>query len=148
MARTALLEARDIVKSFGGRRILAGLDLFVADGARIGILGPNGGGKSTLLRILAGADSPDAGAVTSRRGLVIAQLPQIVDGDARDAVQTVLDARPELRETAAALEAVERRLADTTEMREIERALAHQERVLERWTAIGGGGAEGEARSI
>jgi ATP-binding cassette subfamily F protein 3 len=136
------------VKSFGGRLILDGLDLFVAEGARIGVLGPNGSGKSTLLRILSGAEPPDAGAVTSRRGLVVASLPQIVDGDERNAVATVLDARPELRETEAALAAVERRLAEAGDMREIERALAHQERVLERWTAIGGGGAEGEARAI
>ncbi len=45
-----LLAARGIVKSFGGRRILDGLELSVADGARIGVLGPNGSGKSTLLR--------------------------------------------------------------------------------------------------
>jgi ATP-binding cassette subfamily F protein 3 len=142
------MEARGIVKSFGGRRILDGLDLHVADGARIGVLGPNGSGKSTLLRILAGSDAPDAGAVTSRRGLVVASLPQIVNGDERDSVATVLDARPELRETEAALAAVERRLAEAGDMREIERALAHQEGVLEQWTAIGGGGAEGEARAI
>ncbi|MDX6660699.1 MAG: ATP-binding cassette, subfamily er 3, partial [Solirubrobacteraceae bacterium] len=148
MTPRALLEARGIVKSFGGRRILGGLDLFVADGARIGVLGPNGGGKSTLLRILAGGETADAGTVTQRRGLVMAYLPQIVPGDERAAVATVLDARPELRETEAALAAVERRLADTTDMREIERALAQQERVLERWTAMGGGGAEGDARAI
>jgi ATP-binding cassette subfamily F protein 3 len=142
------MEARGIVKSFGGRRILDGLDLHVADGARIGVLGPNGSGKSTLLRILAGSDAPDAGAVTSRRGLVVASLPQIVNGDERDSVATVLDARPELRETEAALAAVERRLAEADDMRAIERALAHQERVLEQWTAIGGGGADGEARAI
>jgi ATP-binding cassette subfamily F protein 3 len=148
MAPVALLEARSIVKSFGGRRILDGLDLFVADGARIGVLGPNGGGKSTLLRILAGTEMADAGAVTARRGLVVATLPQIVEGDGRDAVATVLDARPELRESEAELAAVERRLAEATDMRTIERALAHQERVLEHWTAIGGSGAEGEARAI
>jgi ATP-binding cassette subfamily F protein 3 len=148
VAPLALLEARGIVKSFGGRRILDGLDLFVADGARIGALGANGSGKSTLLRILAGRETPDAGAVTQRRGLVMAYLPQIVSGHDRSGVATVLRARPELRETEAALAAVEKRLAETTDMREIERALAQQERVLERWTAIGGGSAEGDARAI
>ena len=72
------------------------------------MLGPNGGGKSTLLRILAGLDTPDAGTVTRRRGLVLAHLPQIVDGDERDALTTVRAARPELAALEAELHAAER----------------------------------------
>jgi ATP-binding cassette, subfamily F, member 3 len=146
-----LLAARGISKSFGGRRVLDGLDLAVADGARIGVLGPNGSGKSTLMSILARAHEADAGEVTARRDLVVAHLPQIVAGDERSAVATVLDARPELRAVEADLAAVEARVSDAgtkADMRALERALAHQERLLERWTAIGGGGAEGEARAI
>src|SRR3954451_8393258 len=105
-----LLAARGLVKAFGGRLILVGLDLSVADGARIGVLGPNGSGKSTLLRILSRAREADAGEVTARRALVVAHLPQIVDGDGRSAVATVLDARPELREVEAELAGVEGRL--------------------------------------
>jgi ATP-binding cassette subfamily F protein 3 len=146
-----LLAARGITKSFGGRSILDRLELSVADGARIGVLGPNGSGKSTLLGILSRAHEADAGEVTSRRDLVTAHLPQVVPGDSRSALATVLDARPELRETETELAVVEGRLSDAgtnSDMRALERALAHQERLLERWTAIGGGGAEGEARSI
>jgi len=129
--------------------VLEGLDLELADGARIGVLGPNGGGKSTLLRILAGAEHPDAGTVTRRRGLVIASLPQIVTGDGRGALVSVLDARPELGEVEAELAQAERRLADPAlagDMRAMERALAHQERVLARWSELGGESARGEAR--
>jgi ATP-binding cassette subfamily F protein 3 len=146
-----LLAARGIVKSFGGRRILDGVDLSIADGARIGVLGPNGSGKTTLLAILARAHEADGGKVTARRDLVVAHLPQIVPGDERTAAATVVDARPELREIEAELGVVERRLSDagtSADMRALERALAHQDRLLERWTALGGGGAEGEARSI
>ena len=107
MASVPLLSARAVVKSFGGRRVLDGLDLEVAAGARIGILGPNGGGKSTLLRILAGLEVPDGGAVTRRRGLVDAFLAQEVAGDERDATATVLAARPEVAELEAALAAAD-----------------------------------------
>ena len=101
-----------LTKSFGGRAVLRGLDLDVAEGSRIGVLGPNGGGKSTLLRILAGLEYPDAGAVTWRRGLVHAFLPQLVPGDAHDPVATVLAARPELAALEADLERAEARLAE------------------------------------
>ena len=61
MASVPLMSARGLVKSFGGRRVLDGTDLELADGSRIGVLGPNGGGKSTLLAILAGIEEPDDG---------------------------------------------------------------------------------------
>src|SRR5919107_1373657 len=90
VAATPCLSARGLTKSFGGRLVLDGLDLDVAGGDRIGVLGPNGGGKSTLLRILAGTEEADAGTVTRRRGLVWAHLPQVVEGDGRGALATLL----------------------------------------------------------
>jgi ATP-binding cassette subfamily F protein 3 len=144
-----LLSAHGLVKSFGGRRILDGLDLELADGARIGVLGPNGGGKSTLLRILAGLEVPDGGDVTRRRGLVHAFLPQEVAGDDRTPLATVLAARPELADLEADLHAAERRLTDpalAADLGAMTRALAHQERLLARWDELGGARAEGEAR--
>jgi ATP-binding cassette subfamily F protein 3 len=142
------LAARGLTKSFGGRAILRGADLDVAAGARIGVLGPNGGGKSTLLRILAGLETADAGEVTARRGLVLAHLPQIVSGDERDAAATVRSARPELAALEAELHAAEARLADpalAADLDALTKALARHERALERWSAAGGDRAEGEA---
>jgi ATP-binding cassette, subfamily F, member 3 len=52
MASVPLLSARGLKKSFGGRLVLDGLDLELADGMRVGVLGPNGGGKTALLRTL------------------------------------------------------------------------------------------------
>ncbi len=151
MATVPLLSARGIAKSFGGRRILDGLDLELADGMRIGVLGPNGGGKSTLLAILAGLEHPDAGTVTRRRGLVHAFLPQHVPGDERTPPAWVRAARPELAELEQELAAVERRLADpklAADLDAMARALAHQERLLARWQEHGGDRAEGEARAL
>jgi ATP-binding cassette subfamily F protein 3 len=138
------LSARGLAKSFGGRAILRGADLEVAAGSRIGILGPNGGGKSTFLRILAGHDAADAGEVTARRGLVVAHLPQIVDGDERDALTAVRAARPELAALEAELAAAEAKIA-TDDLDAMARAIAHHERLLARWTELGGDRAEGEA---
>jgi ATP-binding cassette subfamily F protein 3 len=143
----SVLAARGLTKSFGGRAILRGADLDVEAGARIGVLGPNGGGKSTLMRILAGLETPDAGLVTRRRGLVLAHLPQIVDGDERDALTTVLAARPELAALERELHAAE---ADPRlgggDLEAMAKALARHERALAAWTEAGGDRAEGEAR--
>jgi ATP-binding cassette, subfamily F, member 3 len=151
MAVVHLLSARGLSKSFGGRLILDGLDLELADGMRIGVLGPNGGGKSTLLAILAGLEEPDAGTVTRRRGLVHAFLPQHVPGDAGTPLAWVLAARPELAALEAELHAVERRLADpalASDLDAMGRALGRQERLLAKWSELGGDRAEGEARGL
>jgi ABC-2 type transport system ATP-binding protein len=61
-----VLVARGICKSFGRRRVLAGLDLEAAAGEMVAVAGENGTGKTTLLRILAGDLRPDAGSVAIR----------------------------------------------------------------------------------
>jgi len=58
------LVARDISKSFAGVDVLDRVSLAVSSGDRVGVVGPNGIGKSTLLRTLAGLDAPDSGRVT------------------------------------------------------------------------------------
>jgi len=71
------LAARTISKSFGDTVVLDGLSLSVTPPSRIGVVGPNGIGKSTLLRLLAGLEEPDAGAVTREPpGLGVAYLAQ------------------------------------------------------------------------
>ena len=59
----ALLEARGLRRSFGGRRVLRGVDLTVHAGEAVVVAGPNGAGKTTLLRLLAGLMRPTSGEV-------------------------------------------------------------------------------------
>jgi len=63
MQQMALLEVSHVSKAFGGTPVLRDVSLSVAEGETVVILGPSGGGKSTLLRIIAGLETPDAGTV-------------------------------------------------------------------------------------
>jgi ATP-binding cassette subfamily F protein uup len=64
-----LVTATGIAKALGGKPLFSGLDLILAPGTRLGLLGPNGGGKSTLLKVLSRELAPDAGAVAHADGL-------------------------------------------------------------------------------
>jgi ABC-2 type transport system ATP-binding protein len=69
-ARTAALDARGLVKRFGEREALRGVDLSAASGELLAVIGPNGAGKTTLLSILAGISRPDEGELALPRGEV------------------------------------------------------------------------------
>ena len=59
-----ILAARGIRKSYGGREVVAGIDLELARGECYGLLGPNGAGKTTALRMMLGLVQPDGGEIT------------------------------------------------------------------------------------
>ena len=58
-----MIEARSVVKTFGGFTALDGASITVPDGGVYGLVGPNGAGKSTLIRHLTGICRPDSGEV-------------------------------------------------------------------------------------
>ncbi len=71
-----LLTMEHIGKSFTDRELLGDISLGINEGERIGVIGINGTGKSTLLKIIAGLEETDSGTLTKTRGLRIAYLPQ------------------------------------------------------------------------
>ncbi len=71
-----MLDAQDLKKSLGVRTLLGGVTFTIEDGERIGLVGANGCGKSTLARILAGIDAPDGGAIAVRRDARVLYLDQ------------------------------------------------------------------------
>ncbi len=86
MAARNLVNLKDVGKGYGSRTVLDGVTLGVAAGDRIGVVGRNGDGKSTLLRLIAGVSEPDAGAVTRTGSVGSALLGQ---GDELDDARTI-----------------------------------------------------------
>ncbi|MEI6535819.1 MAG: ATP-binding cassette domain-containing protein [Verrucomicrobiaceae bacterium] len=71
-----LLSANEIALAYGYQALLESVSLTVSPGEKVGLVGRNGCGKASLLKILAGTDDPDSGTVSRRRGLRVGYLPQ------------------------------------------------------------------------
>jgi ATP-binding cassette subfamily F protein uup len=84
-----LLNLKTVDKGYGSRSVLRDITLGISAGERIGIVGRNGDGKSTLLRLIAGVEEPDAGALTRAGHVDVALLGQ---QDQLDEHQTIRDA--------------------------------------------------------
>ncbi|MEX0428858.1 ABC-F family ATP-binding cassette domain-containing protein [Nocardioides sp. DS6] len=97
------LTARDLSKSYGALEVFTAVDLAIDRGSRVVILGLNGAGKTTMLRILAGVDQPDTGMVIPGHGLKIGYYAQ--EHETLDVGRTVLEnmqyAAPQLTDTDA-----------------------------------------------
>ena len=134
------LAARHVTKSYGAERILDRVSLSVPPGARVGVLGPNGIGKSTLLRVLAGVEEPDSGAVV-REGEV-GWLPQEPDALAGETLLRYLARRTGVAAAEAEMDALAARLGDEPEL------AARYAEALDRFLALGGGDFEARARAV
>jgi ATP-binding cassette subfamily F protein 3 len=145
-----LVALRGAVKSYGARTVLRGLDLEVPDDARIGVIGQNGSGKSTMLRILAGLDEPDSAPAVRGRGMIAAYLPQLVGPDDRTPVEICHAARPDLARVEAELETVGGRIGSAEAAADLDlmqRLLNRQERLLAELDRLGGHVFAGSVRS-
>ncbi len=76
-----LLVAENLSKSYGPNELFRDVNLGINEGDKCGLIGINGTGKSTLLKIIAGVEEADSGSITMRNGLRIAYLPQTPEFD-------------------------------------------------------------------
>ena len=89
-----LLNLERVSKAYGVRPLLSDVSLGVGAGERIGIVGRNGDGKTTLLKVMTGEEQPDSGRVSRQRGLLIGYLGQRDDySDTHTVREVVLGGR-------------------------------------------------------
>ena len=94
-----LLSAEHISINFGSRQLLEDVNLYLNEGDKTGIIGINGTGKSTFLKVLAGAIEPDAGRISRNPNVQVSYLPQnpVMDDDATVLEQVFLHFPAEFR---------------------------------------------------
>ncbi len=144
-----MISVQGISKFVGKTEIFKDVSFFLQEGERVGLIGRNGVGKTTLMQILLGELEPDSGVVSIPRHLVLAGLPQQV---ARVSGSTVLayalDISARLRRVQEALIQVQKNL-DMEEEPERSRRLAFQHaHLLEQYEHLGGYDLESRARQI
>ncbi|MFD8380913.1 ABC-F family ATP-binding cassette domain-containing protein [Streptomyces sp. NPDC059679] len=130
---TATLVAKDLAAGHGDRTLFSGLDLVVAPGEVIGLVGANGAGKSTLLRLLAGLADPEHGAVRlSPPHATVGHLPQEPERRPAETVRDFLARRTGVAAAQAALDDATQALVEGAPGADDTYATA-----LERWLGLG-----------
>ncbi|WP_275461880.1 ABC-F family ATP-binding cassette domain-containing protein [Streptomyces noursei] len=130
---SATLVAKDLAAGHGERVLFSGLDLVVAPGDVIGLVGANGAGKSTLLRLLAGLATPEQGGLAlSPPTATVGHLPQEPERRAGESVRAFLARRTGVADAQRTLDATTEALAEGLPGADDAYATA-----LERWLALG-----------
>src|SRR5262245_40314352 len=101
-----MLYAEDLVKSFGARDVLQGVSFILGDGEKAGLVGANGGGKSTVLRCLAADYAVDGGSAGHRGGAIGYLRQEAGLDDANTLLEELWHAFPEARAVELRLNAV------------------------------------------
>ncbi|MDY0813611.1 ABC-F family ATP-binding cassette domain-containing protein [Kitasatospora purpeofusca] len=141
---SATLVVKDLAAGHGERTLFSGLDLVVAPGDVIGLVGVNGAGKSTLLRLLAGLDTPEGGSRRlSPASANVGHLPQEPERRADESVRDFLARRTGVSAAQAALDEATQGLVDGVPGADD----AYAEN-LDRWLELGGADLEDRAEEV
>ncbi|MCP4415156.1 MAG: ABC-F family ATP-binding cassette domain-containing protein [Chloroflexi bacterium] len=135
----ALLTAHNIGQAFGAFDVFTGVGGSIPNGGKVGLVGPNGVGKTTLLLILAGLSKPSAGSVQIAKGTRLGYLPQeaaqAFAGQETTVLEEMLTVFAALRQDEANLRQMEQQMADGNHLEEL---LASYSQLQERFEHAGG----------
>ena len=111
-----ILALQDVKKSFGTHEVLKSVSFTLQEGERMGLVGVNGSGKSTIMKIIAGLETADSGSVSMQKGLRIGYLAQQGELTGEETVQETLESvfEPQ-RRMEAELRALEHEMAEKGE---------------------------------
>lgn len=141
---TATLVAKNLAAGHGDRSLFSGLDLVVAPGDVIGLVGANGAGKSTLLRLLAGLTAPEQGELRlSPPTATVGHLPQEPERRPGESVRDFLARRTGVAEAQRTMDEATQALVDGAPGADDAYATS-----LERWLDLGGADLDERAEEV
>ncbi len=144
-----MIQFQDVRYTIGGRVILSGASFLVPEGGRAGLIGPNGCGKTTLLRLILGQLAPESGSIVVPRGRRLGYLAQHPDFEPGEKVFSyVTKDPPHLRETNDLLRSVERRMEEEHDPERLDKLVERYRDLQAERSARGGFEFEGKAVEV
>jgi ATPase subunit of ABC transporter with duplicated ATPase domains len=144
-----MIHLSSISKHHGKQILFLEASMSVFRGEKIGLVGPNGSGKTTIFRLIVREEQPDGGSVSVERGLSIGYFDQDVgEMSGRSVLEETMAGAGEVSEVARELRALEHAMADPARVDEIERLVEQFGEVQARFDSLDGYGLEARAREI
>ncbi|MBH9967203.1 ribosomal protection-like ABC-F family protein [[Bacillus] enclensis] len=134
-----ICSAQELSKMFGGNLIFENLSFEIPEGARIGLVGRNGTGKTTIFKLLSGAETPDTGMVHLKKGAKVgylAQIPQFPEGT--KGLDVLKSAFSSLLRTGERLKELESRMGNEGDPDKLNRLLEEYGKLQDEFTLSGG----------
>ncbi|MFQ5841404.1 MAG: ABC-F family ATP-binding cassette domain-containing protein [Thermodesulfobacteriota bacterium] len=144
-----MISIQHLDKYFGKKDLFVDCELFIGPSDRVGLVGENGTGKTTLLRILLGLEAPNSGKIVKPKGLRIGHLPQeVIELSGTSVLDHVTDVAQELKRIENEINRISGELGEA-EGRDTLLGLAkRQGYLLERFNTLGGYQLESQAKKI